>query len=186
VLPVIGHAEAGMEGGQGGETGADGRGAVIALLERDELVLLRLAAGLLVIADEADRAVDRVGAAKREVDAVEVARRTLGEFGRQPDRRLGAEAEIARRIGQLAHLVRRGLDDAVLAVAGIHAPQARETVDELLAGAVGDGRALGRAQHAHSRLLMAAIGGDRMNPMLAIEFDQGIAQHGGSPDYPSA
>ncbi len=82
--------------------------------------------------------------------------------------------------------LRRRLDDALMPVAGIHAPQAREAVDELLAGRVGDGRALGRAQHAHTGLFMAAIGGDRMNPMLAIEFDQGIAQHGGSPDYPSA
>jgi hypothetical protein len=73
-----------------------------------------------------------------------------------------------------------------MAIAGIHAPQPGEAVDELLAGRVRDGRALGRPQHTHTGLLMAAIGSDRMNPVFAIQFDQGIAQHGGSPAYPSA
>ncbi len=47
VLPVVGHAEAGMEYGQGGEAGACDGGAVIALLDRDELRLLRSPARVL-------------------------------------------------------------------------------------------------------------------------------------------
>ena len=72
MLPIEGKAETGMEGRQRGQTRAHGGRAVIALFDGDELVLVRLAAGIPVIADEANRAVDGIGAAKREIDVVEV------------------------------------------------------------------------------------------------------------------
>ena len=183
VLPVVGHAEAGVEDRQRGEAGADRRRAVIALLERDELVLLRLAAGVPVVADEADRAVDRVRAAEGEVDVVEIARRQLGEPGGEADRRLRAEAEVAGRIGQGAQLALGGGDDALLAVAGVDAPEAGEAVDEGAPLGVGHGRALGGGEHADAGGLVPAPAGDRVDEMGAVEFDQRVGKHGRVEDY---
>ncbi|MCY1232722.1 hypothetical protein D9M72_452310 [compost metagenome] len=150
---------------------------MIALLHRNELIALRLAAGIPIIADEADRAVDGVGAAEREIDVVEIARRALGEFRGEADRGLGAEPEIGRRIGKLAHLPGGRFDDRFVAIAGIDAPKAGKAVDQLLARSVGDRRAFCRGEYAHAEFFMAAIGGDRMDEVGAIEFDEGIAVH---------
>ena len=108
---------------------------------------------------------------------VKVAGRAVGQFGGEPDGRFGAEAEIAGGIGQLAHLACGGFDDAVVAIAGIDAPETGKAVYHLMARRIGDGRALGRFQHADAGLLMAAIGGDGVHKMSAVEFDKGIAQH---------
>ena len=51
---------------------------MVAVFDRNELVFLRRTLGMIVVADEPDRAVDRIGAAEREVDMVEIARRQLG------------------------------------------------------------------------------------------------------------
>ena len=122
MLPVVGHAETGMESGQGGEARTGGGGAVITLFDGNELVALRLALGMPVIADEPNGAVHRIGAAKREIDVVEIARRAVGKLGGQPDGRFAANVEIGGGIRQFPHLLCRRLDDAVMAVAGIDAP----------------------------------------------------------------
>jgi hypothetical protein len=92
------------------------------VLEGDELVLLRPALGMVEVADEADRAVHGVGTAQREIDMVELARSPFGEFRRQPDGRLGPEAEIPGGVGELPQLPRRRFDDALVAVTRVHAP----------------------------------------------------------------
>lgn len=99
MLPVVRHAETGMEGGQGGEARAGGGGAVITLFDGNELVALRLALGVPVIADEANGAIDRIGTAKGEINVVEIAWRAVRKFRGQPDRRFAANVEIGSRIG---------------------------------------------------------------------------------------
>ncbi|MOA01019.1 hypothetical protein D3C78_1204040 [compost metagenome] len=145
---------------------------MITLFDGDELVALRLAFRVPVIADEADGAVHRIGTAKREIDMVEIARRAVGEFGSKPDRRFTADVEIGSGIGQLTHLFGCRFDDAVMPVTGIDAPEAGKTVDELVTGHVGDRGAACRFQHPHTKLLMAAEGGDGVHQMGAVQFDQ--------------
>ncbi len=103
---------------------------MITLFDGNELVALRLAFGVPVIADEADGAVHRVGAAKREIDVVEIAGRAVGEFGGQADGGFAANVEIGGGIGQFTHLLCRRFHDAVMPIACIDAPEAGETVDQ--------------------------------------------------------
>src|SRR6476646_8600174 len=105
---------------------------MISLLDGDELVALRFAPGVPVIADETYRAVDGVRTAQREVDVVQVTGSPLCQFRRQPDRRLRAKAEIARCVGKLTHLPGSGRNDALVPIAGIDAPEPGEAVNELV------------------------------------------------------
>ncbi len=116
MLPVKGQAEAGMEGRKRGEPRADRGRAVIALLDRDELIALRLALGIPVITDETDGGVHRIRTAQREVDAIEIARRAFGQFCGEPNGGFRAQIEIAGGIGQLAQLPGGRLDDAFMAI----------------------------------------------------------------------
>jgi hypothetical protein len=116
-------------------------------------------------------------ASEREVDVVEIAGRTLGQRRREADGRLRGEAEIAGGVRQLAHLLGGRLDDALVTIAGIDAPQASEAVDQLMAGGIGDDGALGRCQDARAGGLVAAIGRNRMHQMGAVEFDERVAEH---------
>ncbi len=177
MLPVEGNSETCVEQGQRCQACSNGRRAVVALLDRDELVALRLTTGDPVIADEADCAVDRIRSAECEVNVVEIARSALGQCCGKPDCRLRTEAEIGRRIGKFAHLAGCRLDDRFLTVAGIDAPEAREAIDQLLARGVCNRRAFGGREDANTELLVIAIGGDRMHEMGAVEFDKGIAIH---------
>ena len=137
VLPIVGHSETGVKDPYRGKSGSRRRGPMVAIFDRDELVLLRCRLGVIVVADEPDRAVDGVGAAEREVDMVEVARRQFGQPGGQTNGRLGAQPEIARRIGKLAQLLRCSLDDAVLSIAGVDAPQTGKPVEQSVSGGIG-------------------------------------------------
>ena len=127
------------------------------MLHRDELVLLRHTLGVIVVPNEPDRAVDRIGATEREIDMVQIAGRQFGQPGGETNGRLGAQPEIACRIGQFAQLPRGCFDDAVLSVPGIDAPQTRKPVEQLMSRGIGQGRALRRFQHPHACRLMAAI-----------------------------
>ncbi|MNY66242.1 hypothetical protein D3C86_2036320 [compost metagenome] len=59
-----------------------------------------------------------------------------------------------------------------MAIAGIDAPEAGKTVDQLVAGHVGNRGTLCRFQHANAKLFMAAEGRDRVHQMGAVELDQ--------------
>ncbi|MDR8969244.1 hypothetical protein FEP58_05633 [Burkholderia multivorans] len=167
-----------MERGQRGEAGADRRRAVIAALERDHLLLRRPARRIEVVRDEADRRVDGVGAAEREVHAVQRGgrerREPLGEF----DRGLRTEMEVAGRVRQLRHLLGGRLDDAVAAVADVHAPQARERVEQRTAVGIAQEHAVGGFEHGHAARFVRAIVDDGMDQMVTIGFDQGGVGHG--------
>src|SRR5882724_3200829 len=100
---------------------------MIPLLDGDELVALRLASGVPVVADETYRTVDCIRTTEREVDVVQVTGSPLCQFRREPDRRLRAKAEIARCVGKLMHLPGSGRNDAVVPIPGIDAPEPGET-----------------------------------------------------------
>ena len=115
---------------------------MVAMLDGNELILLRRTLGMIIVPNKSDRAVDGIGATQREVNMVQIARRQFGQPGGQPDGRIGAQPEIARRIGQFAQLSRGCINDAVLSVPGIDTPQAGEAVEQLMARDVGQRRAL--------------------------------------------
>jgi hypothetical protein len=85
VLPIKGKAEPCMERGKRSQPGTDGRRAMVALLQGNELVLLRCSLCMILIPDEADRAVHCIGAAKSKVNMIEVTGSSLRQFCRQPD-----------------------------------------------------------------------------------------------------
>src|SRR5687768_2212335 len=109
---------------------------MIALLDRDELVFLGRALGVIVIADEADGAVDSIRSAKSEIDVVEVTWRTLSKLGCQADRRFRTQPEVPGRIGELTKLAGCSLHDAVLTVSGIDAPKAGEAIHQGVPGGI--------------------------------------------------
>ncbi len=143
MLVGVRQIEIAMKDGKGGQPGAERRRAVIALFKRDELLLRRAPGRVVVVGDEADGAVDRIGAALAEIDAGEALGRELREPRREADRRLGAEAEIAGGIGKLAHLRGRRLDHALVPVADIDAPEPGEGIKQFLARGVPHEHALG-------------------------------------------
>ena len=101
--------------------------------------------------------------------------RRAGRRGGSPAR---PEAEVARGIGQDAKLALGGGDYALVAVAGVDAPEAREAVDERAPLGVGHGRVLGGGEQPHARGLVPAPARDGVNEMGAVEFDQRIGKHG--------
>ena len=183
MLPVERHAEARVEDRQRRQAGADARGAVVALGERNELVALVARPGVPVVADQPDGGVDRIRPAEGEIDVVEVARRRLGEAGGEADRRLRTRAEIAGGIGQ-RELRLGGGDQRLLPVAGIDAPEPGEAVEELAAGRVGDGGALPRSA-PRTPAASCPRRSDGMDEVGAVELDE-RAKHRGPMDQPSA
>ena len=67
-----------------------------------------------------------------------------------------------------------GGDDALLAVASIHAPKASEAIDEIASLGVRHDRALGGGENADARGLVSAPADDRVDKMGSVELDQGV------------
>ena len=109
--------------------------AVVRALARDEHVASALTARLVVGERDLHRGVDRLRAGVREEDPVEVARRQLGDAGRELEL-LRMAAEKRRHEVELGQLPADGLRDLLAAVTGIGAEEARRGVDELLAAVV--------------------------------------------------
>ncbi|EDT37845.1 conserved hypothetical protein [Burkholderia ambifaria MEX-5] len=178
VLVRARYVEMAVEHGQRGEPRADRRRAVIAALERDHLLLRRAAGRVEIVGDEAQRGIDRIRAAEREVHAVQRRRRERREPFGELDRGLRAEMEIAGRVGQLLHLLGGGLHDAVAAVADVHAPQARERIEQRMAVAVAQEHAVSGFEHGDAARLVRAIVDDGVDQVLTIGFDQRGLVHG--------
>ncbi len=87
MLPVIRHTKARMKYWKSCQTGTRSRRAVITIFHRNELVFLRGALGMIVIANETDCTIDRIGTAKREIDVIKITRRTICEFSGQTNGR---------------------------------------------------------------------------------------------------
>jgi hypothetical protein len=129
--------------------------------------------------DETDGRVDRVGTAEREIHVLQRSGRYLDELLGQLDGRLRAEMEIAGRVGQFLHLLGGGVDNALLAVTHIHAPQAGERVEQFVAGRVAQKRTAGRLEDGDAACLVRAVVDDRVNQMLAVGFDERLNRHVG-------
>ena len=161
--------EAAVEDGQRGQPGAGGRRAVVAALQRDEVLLARPAACVPVLDDEAHRGVHRLRAAEREVGARQRGGRDLGQLGGQADRRLAGKAEVAGGVGQLAQLRGGGLHHAFLAVADVHAPQAGEGVQQFVALSVGEPGTARAGQQQRAACFVLAPGGNGVDEVRAVE-----------------
>jgi hypothetical protein len=136
--------------------------------------------------DEADRRIDRVGAAQREVHVAQRARGQLDEPRGEPDRGLGAEIEISGRVRQLRHLLGRGANDALVPVADVDAPQSGERVEQLAPVDVAQVSALARFEDGHAAALVRAQVRHGMDEVLAVEVDQKIFSHAGNLIEPHA
>lgn len=80
--------EVAMERGQRSEARADRRRAVIAALQRDEMLLRGAARRVVVVRDEAQRGIDGIRAAEREIHVLQRCGRELDELRGQLDRGL--------------------------------------------------------------------------------------------------
>ena len=151
---------------------------MVAALQRDELLLLPAAGHVEVVDDEADRGIDRVGSAEGEIDVAQRLRRDLHELRGEADGRLRAEVEVARRVGKLAHLLGGHAHHALVAVADVHAPQARERVEQLAPVDVAQVGSVAGVEDGHPAALVRAEFGNRMDQVLAVEVDEGFRLHG--------
>ena len=111
--------------------------AVIGAAARQDQLLLRPAAHIVVELHEAQRALDRRRAAGGEEDMVEIARRMAGDALGKLGRRL-VHRVPGRVVGELHRLVVHDPRQLLAAVADIDAPHAGRPVDQPLAVAVGD------------------------------------------------
>ena len=91
-------------------------GAVVGLVAADELVLVRLARLLEILARELDRRLHRLRAAAEGFHVVEVAGRDAAELFDEVERHVG-RAVHGRRKGELIPLGPHGFCDARMAVA---------------------------------------------------------------------
>ena len=151
------------------EACAGRRRAVVAALQRDEMLLARLAQGVVVLHDEAHGRIHRFRAAQREVHVLQRRRRDLHQLVGQANGGLAAEVEVPRGIGQLAHLVGSSLHHALLPVAHVHAPQACERVQQLLALAVGQPNALCGGKDVGAALFVRAPGRYRVDQVGTVQ-----------------
>jgi len=151
---------------------------VIAALQCDAVFLAGLADRVVVMRDIADRGIDGIGAAQREIHMLERSRTQFHQFLRQQDGRFGAEVKIAGGIRQPRHLFGRYTHDAVLTVTGIDAPQPRKGIQQFLALMVGQIDAAGRLQNGGADGFMFAKAGDRMNKMIAVDRNESGGLHG--------
>ena len=142
-----------------------------------------LAAVAVVLARHLDGGLDRLAAAEREEDVVQVAGHEGGDLGGQLDGRLVGDLEdVVDR--ELLHLRLDGVEDLGAAVADVDRPEAREGVDVGLAGGVEDDRALGPL---HDHRLQALHLGERRPEMAEELLVPGVAgvprrvRHGSSP-----
>ena len=113
------------------------RGAVVGDLAGDEFVLLAFAVGAVVVARQLQRRLDRLGAAVGEEDAVEVARRQVGDPRGEFDRPRVGVAPQGEEV-ELFDLARGGLAVLGAAVAGVDAEERREAVQVAVAVLVVD------------------------------------------------
>lgn len=179
--------EAGLEHGPvgahaGGAHGGHGD-AVIALLARDHLRLVRFAAQFPVIARHLDVAVGGLAAAGREVEAVDLGIGDGGKpFGQFDGPRVGT-AGVTRGIGHFLHLPRGSLGEIAAAVARSVVPKSGKAVDEPVAVGVGEVHPVAADPDlARTRMLGAVV--ERVDQVRAValeKVDFGIVEHCGSP-----
>ena len=152
--------EAAVVGGQAREAAGRDRDAVVAVLPRDELLLLGPADRVVVEPHELDDCVVGFRARIGEEHAVEPRRRHLHQPLGEVDGGLGGLAREGVVIGQAAHLPGGRSDEARLAEPDRDAPQPRHGLDIFLAGVVVDvDPAAPRHHDGPGPLVLAGVGG---------------------------
>src|SRR5690606_26022909 len=111
-------------------------GAVIAAPARDDLLLLGPAQNVVVVPDELDLRLVRVGAGKAVIDAAHALGRLPYDPLGQSDRRLARMPDIGVVVGEPLGLLMDRVGDLRPAVADIHAVEAGEGVERLAPFAV--------------------------------------------------
>jgi hypothetical protein len=158
VLRAQRQVEAAMKDRQGREPRAGRRRAVVAALQRNELFFRWLADGVVVLHDETHGGIDGLGAAERHVHPGQRSGRDLHQLLGKANGRLAAEVKVAGGVRQAPHLFGRSLHHALLAVAHVHAPEAREGVEQFMPVRIGEPCATCRGQHGGAALLVRAPG----------------------------
>ena len=160
------------------EAGRGDGAAVVGVLAADHDAFLRLAENVPVAPHQAQYRVVRFRAGTGEKGVVDVRRRDLGEQRRQLGCRRRGRLEERVVVGQLADLFRRGVDQALLAVTHVHAPQPGHHVEQLVAVGIGQEDTVGRFDYAR-RLLFQVVGvGERVEVMIIHPLPFfGIAGH---------
>ena len=143
------------------------RRAVVGRLAGDDLRLVRVAGELVVLAHELDRALDRLRAAAREEDAVEVPGRERGDLRRQLDRRRVRVGPVGEE-PELLGLVGAGLRDVGAAVADVDAEQRAEPVEVAVAVLVPDVATLAADQHRDVSALLVRAHARVVQPQVAL------------------
>ena len=149
-LRETGHVKIGVRRGQMRQP-ADREGArrpaVVAALQRDDLVLAGLAGGEPVVAGHLHGALVGLGPADREERVVQIARGEAGELGGQLRGRAVRELASRRVVGQAHGLLGDRFGDLPPAMTNVDHGEAGEAVDELLAPLGPDVDALGALDH---------------------------------------
>ena len=125
--------EALVHRGQARERARRHRDAVVAVLAGDDLLLLRLAAGVVVVPHELAHVVVGLGARVREPHPRHRHRSGVEQPLRKVDGGQGRALEEGVVGRELAHLRDRGLDQALVAEPERRAPQPRHALDVLVA-----------------------------------------------------
>ncbi|MDR8851298.1 hypothetical protein FEP99_04325 [Burkholderia pseudomultivorans] len=151
------------------ERAAGDRRAVIAVLARDHVFLLRLALHAPVLVHDAQHGVVAFRAAVAVEEVVEAGRRDFREHRGQFDHRRvrGLEERVVER--QLLQLAVRGVGELLAAVADVHAPEAGHPVDDLVAVRVPQVDAVGLHDHAAARAVQRAHVRERVDVVRGVE-----------------
>ena len=147
--------EVGVEHGEARQAGSGDGGAVIGVLARDDLLLLRAPHRVVVVPGDLDLGVVglRAGVGEEHLGGG-CGRQGLELLGERNGRLVAAAAEQVRE-GEARHLLACGLDELRVAVAEPRAPQPGQALDVSLAGVVVDVDAFAALQYQRPR---AAVG----------------------------
>ena len=151
------------------ERAAGDRRAVIAVLARDHVFLLRLALHAPVLVHEPQHGVVAFRAAVAVEEVVEAGRRDFREHrGKLDHRRVrGLEERVVER--QFLDLAIRGVGEFLAAVADVHAPEAGHPVDHLVAVGVPQVDAVGLHDHAAACAVQRTHVGERVDVVRGVE-----------------
>ena len=150
-----------MEGGQPGERTGGNAGAVIAALARDDLLLLRPASDIVVVAHQLDLGLVGIAAGESVVDLVEAVAGELGDTLGERDQRLVGVADIGVVVGEFLGLGVDGLGDLGTPVADVDAVEPGKGVDHLTPVAVNDGDPLATGDDTPRRIAMGVRSEER-------------------------
>lgn len=108
---------------------------------------------------------------------VQIARRQLGELGRQFNCRLAAKVEIPGCIGQALHLLSGSGNNILVAVSCVDAPQTCKAVEQFIALGVSQEDTLPRLHNSYTPFFVGADWNHRMEIVGPVFFDKRVGSH---------